>query len=471
MSRLPIRVRLTLVFAVVMTVVLAALGAFLYLRLGSTLNERVDERLRVRGDALLAAVAGSRSAQRLDELRFVGDEEGFAQVVDADGSIRVAFGYAARSQLLADDELRRAHDARVVVEHDVGSADGDVAPARLVAVPVAGGSGRVVVVGESLEDRDDALDALRTQLLIALPLALLVSSGIGYLVAAAALRPMEAMRRRAGEISSSTSSRRLPLPAAHDEVHRLAETLNEMLERLDAGLERERRFAADASHELRTPLALLKAELELALRQPRSAGELEEALRSASVETDRLVQLAEDLLLVSRADHGGVPVRHEELDVDELLSSAAGRFERRAADEGRPIRVETADGLVLRGDSARLGQALANLVDNALRYGAGTVELAGRDRARTVELHVTDEGAGFDAEFLPHAFERFSRHDEARGRGGNGLGLAIVAAIARGHGGSAHAANRADRGSDVWLSLPKRLNDGDAALGDRPRLD
>ena len=343
MSRLPIRVRLTLVFAVVMTVVLAALGAFLYLRLGSTLNERVDERLRVRSDALLAAVAASRSATRLDDLRFVGDEEGFAQVVEADGSIRVAFGYAARSQLLADDELRRARDARVVVEHNVKSADGDVAPARLVAVPVAGGSGRVVVVGESLEDRDDALDALRTQLLIALPLALLVSSGIGYLVAAAALRPMEAMRRRAGEISSSTSSRRLPLPAAHDEVHRLGETLNEMLERLDAGLERERRFAADASHELRTPLALLKAELELALRQPRSAGELEEALRSASVETDRLVQLAEDLLLVSRADQGRLPIRHEELDVDELLSSAAGRFERRAADEGRPIQVETAD--------------------------------------------------------------------------------------------------------------------------------
>ena len=341
MSRLPIRVRLTLVFAVVMTVVLAALGAFLYVRLGSTLNERVDERLRVRSDALLAAVAASRSATRLDDLRFVGDEEGFAQVVDADGSIRVAFGYAARSQLLADDELRRARDARVVVEHDVTSADGDLEPARLVALPVAGGSGRVVVVGESLEDRDDALDALRTQLLIALPLALLVSSGIGYLVAAAALRPMEAMRRRAGEISSSTSSRRLPLPAAHDEVHRLGETLNEMLERLDAGLERERRFAADASHELRTPLALLKAELELALRQPRSAGELEEALRSASVETDRLVQLAEDLLLVSRADQGRLPIRHEELDADELLSSAAGRFERRAADEGRPIQVES----------------------------------------------------------------------------------------------------------------------------------
>jgi heavy metal sensor kinase len=465
---LPIRVRLTLVFAVVMTVVLAALGAFLYLRLGSTLDERVNERLQARSDALVSAAVGGST--RVEDLRFVGDEDGLAQVIDSDGSITATYGYPA-SQLLTDDELGRARGGRIVIERIVEGDDGDLAPARLVAEPVAGESGRVVLVGESLEDRDDALDALRTQLLIALPLALLVSSGIGYLVAAAALRPMEAMRRRAGEISSSTSSRRLPLPAAHDEVHRLGETLNEMLERLDAGLERERRFAADASHELRTPLALLKAELELALRQPRSTGELEEALRSASVETDRLVQLAEDLLLVSRADQGRLPIRREELDVDELLWSAAARFQLRAADEGRPIQVETVDGLVLPGDPARLAQALANLVDNALRYGAGTVELAARERDGTVELHVTDEGVGLDAEFLPHAFERFSRHDEARGRGGTGLGLAIVDAIARGHGGTAYAANRSGGGADVWLSLPKRLNDGDAALGDRARVD
>ena len=469
MSRLPIRVRLTLVFAVVMTVVLTALGAFLYLRLGSTLDERVNERLQARSDALASAAAGG--AIRVEDLRFVGDEDGLAQVIDSDGSIAAAFGYPARSELLTDDELRRAQSARIVIERIVKGSDGDLASARLVALPLAGKSGRVILVGESLEDRDDALDALRTQLLIALPLALLVSSGIGYLVAAAALWPMEAMRRRAGEISSSTSSTRLPLPAAHDEVHRLGETLNEMLERLDAGLERERRFAADASHELRTPLALLKAELELALRRPRSAGELEEALRSASTETDRLVQLAEDLLLVSRTDQGRLPIRREELDVDELLSSTAGRFQHRAADEGRPIRVQTTDGLVLPGDSARLGQALANLVDNALRYGAGTVELVAHDRDGTVELHVTDEGEGLAADFLPHAFERFSRHDDARGRAGTGLGLAIVDAIARGHAGSAHAANRDGGGADMWLSLPKRLNDGDAALGNRARID
>ena len=194
---------------------------------------------------------------------------------------------------------------------------------------------------------------------------------------------MEAMRRRAGEISSSTSSRRLPLPAAHDEVHRLGETLNEMLERLDAGLERERRFAADASHELRTPLALLKAELELALRQPRSAGELEEALRSASVETDRLVQLAEDLLLVSRADQGRLPIRREELDVGELLSSAAGRF--RAPRSGRG----SADpgGRLPTGScywATRLASARRSRISSTTRSAMGP--------ARSSSLHAIETG-------------------------------------------------------------------------------
>jgi heavy metal sensor kinase len=468
-NRLPIRVRLTLVFAVVMTFFLVALGAFLYVRLGATLDERVNERLQIRSDSLVA-VAASGSSLRADELRLGGDEDSLAQVIDADGSIVAAGGVAARSELLADDQLRRARAERIVVDGEIEGKDGELQPARFVAVPVGGRGGRVALVGESLEDRDNALDALLTQLLVALPLALLVSSVIGYFVAGAALRPMEAMRRRAEEISLSTSARRLPLPRAHDEVYRLGATLNEMLERLDAGIERERRFAADASHELRTPLALLKTELELALRQPRSPAELEEALRSASDETDRLVQLAEDLLLVSRADKGELPVRPAPLEVEELLSSAAARFERQAATGGREIDVRAGDAQVVLADPDRIGQALANLVDNALRYGAGTVALTALERDAEVELHVTDEGAGFPTAFLPHAFERFSRQDLARDGGGTGLGLAIVDAIAQSHGGSAHAANRAAGGADVWLTLPKRLNGADAALRDRPSL-
>jgi signal transduction histidine kinase len=268
------------------------------------------------------------------------------------------------------------------------------------------------------------------------------------------------MRRRAAEISTERPGRRLPLPRARDEIHRLGETLNAMLARLEAGLARERRFVADASHELRTPLALLRTELELALRRPRSPRDLEDALRSAAEEVDRLSSLAEDLLVLARTDEGGLPVSRSPIEVRALLDAVARRFEARAAGEGRALEVAGAAEMPLAGDRLRLEQALGNLVDNALRHGDGTVRLEARARNGRVELRVGDEGAGFPPDFLPRAFERFTQADEARGRGAAGLGLAIVEAVARAHGGTAQAANRSGAGAVVWLTLPA---DGSAA--------
>jgi signal transduction histidine kinase len=273
-------------------------------------------------------------------------------------------------------------------------------------------------------------------------------------VAAAALRPVERMRRRAAALTAGEAEGRLPVPPSHDEISRLGDTLNEMLARLQAALARERSFVSDASHELRTPLAILRTELELALRGGRTAEELEDAVRSAAEETDRLNQLADDLLVIARSDQGRLPVRPAELDADELLAGVAHRFAARARDEDRPVRAESTDGLKVHADRARLEQALANLVDNALRHGRGEVVLtASRDNGQ-VELHVCDSGPGFPDEFLPSAFERFSRADEARSRGGTGLGLAITDAVAKAHGGAARAANRVQGGADVWLELP-----------------
>jgi signal transduction histidine kinase len=270
--------------------------------------------------------------------------------------------------------------------------------------------------------------------------ALLLACLAGYGVATGALRPVEAMRRRAAEISGARAGERLPVPKSADELARLGETLNGMLDRLEAALARERTFVADASHELRTPLAVLKTEIDLALRRGRSAEELRAALESAGEETDRLVQLAEDLLVIARVDQGKLPIRPEDLDVADLLGTVAARF---------GVTAEDAGALRLRGDRARLEQALGNLVDNAKRHGRGEVRLSATERDLSVELHVTDEGDGLPADFAPLAFQRFTRADGGRSRGGAGLGLAIVAAIAASHGGSAHA-----DGADVWLQLP-----------------
>jgi signal transduction histidine kinase len=166
------------------------------------------------------------------------------------------------------------------------------------------------------------------------------------------------------------------------------------------------------------------------------------------------VQLAEDLLVLARADEGKLPVRPERLDAAELLASGARRFEARAKEAGRELRVAEPDGLTLHADRLRVEQALANLVDNALRHGEGPVELAAEPAGDGVRLHVRDRGPGFDASLDGQAFERFTRGDRARSRGGTGLGLAIVDAIARSHGGSAGADARDGGGADAWIELP-----------------
>jgi signal transduction histidine kinase len=211
---------------------------------------------------------------------------------------------------------------------------------------------------------------------------------------------------------------------------------------------------ADASHELRTPLSLLQTELELALRRPRSREEQQQALRSAAEEVDRLVRLAGDLLVLARADDGKLPLSLERHCVREVLDAVAGRFDSRARAAGRSLEVAASPEWVIWADRLRLEQALGNLVDNALRHGAGTVRLDGAIEDGMVELTVGDEGRGFPPEFLPHAFERFSRADVARGGGSAGLGLAIVEAIARAHGGTASAANGAGGGAEVRLTIP-----------------
>jgi signal transduction histidine kinase len=211
---------------------------------------------------------------------------------------------------------------------------------------------------------------------------------------------------------------------------------------------------ADASHELRTPLAIMKAEIELALARDRPSEELRAALLSAGEETDRLERLAEDLLVIARADRGRLPVRPEPLDVAELMEGTRRRLEVRAARLGRTVTVEAPADLTALADRLRTEQALDNLTDNALRHGAGAVALVARARDGGAELAVADDGEGFSPEMAERAFERFSRDDAARSGGGAGLGLAIVAAIARAHGGEAGLRSAPSGGAEAFLWLP-----------------
>lgn len=325
----------------------------------------------------------------------------------------------------------------------------------MLVVPIAyDGRALTLVVGATRENRAETLRSLRGASLIGGPLILVLASLAAYSLAGAALRPVKAMSRRAREISTSSLHERLPVPPTRDEVGELGSTLNGMLGRLEDGLLRERRFVADAAHELRTPLALIVTEVELALRREHTAAELEQSIRVVAEETDHLRLIADDLLLLARSEQGQLPIRLEPTDLADLLSRVASRFANRALAQGRIVEVAADETPVASVDGLRIEQALGNLVDNALRHGGGRVRLSARITGEAVELHVRDDGSGFPDQLAGRAFERFSRGDDARTGTGAGLGLAIVATIARAHGGSAAAANRADGGADVWLTLP-----------------
>jgi two-component system OmpR family sensor kinase len=432
--------------------VLAATGFFVFLQFQHEADNTVDAGLRSRADELAAVVRQSGSNLAAGRQRLVGRTESFAEVLEPSGAVVDSSPAIGDADLLDPRQLRAATHGPVLV--DRGPLPGLDEGSRLLAIPVRTASGdRVVVVGASTAESEDAQTDLAQLLLLGLAAALILASVAGYGVATAALRPVEAMRARAAEISTAAPEERLPVPSTKDEVARLGDTLNEMLARIGGAMARERAFVADAGHELRTPLAILRAELDLALAEGRSADELRAALASAAEETDRLSQLSDDLLTIAQTERGMLPLRLEPLVLGESLVGVERRFSRRAATAGRVIEVGEGGDLELDADRLRLDQAIGTLVDNALRYGAGTITLAARRAGSSVEIHVTDEGTGFPTDFLEHAFERFSRAPGAR-EGGSGLGLAIVATVAEAHGGDARAVNRPEGGADVSIVIP-----------------
>jgi heavy metal sensor kinase len=456
LKRLPVRVRVTLAFSGVMAIVLVAVGLFLYVRMEAQLDHSINQGLRSRAGEVSAlardATSGSLSGSAVSPL--IEKDEAFAEIMTTDGRVVDASPQVDGMAALGGADLERATSEPVFLER--GTLAGVEGPVRVLAVPVdVGGRRLVAVVGSSLGDRNEALNSLRKLLLIGGPVALLLASLAGYGMAAAALRPVEAMRRRAAEISASEPGERLPVPEARDELSRLGETLNAMLARLEAVLERERRFVDDASHELRTPMALHRIELELALLHATTEDELRDAIGSATEEIDRLIQLAEHLLVVARSENGQVEIEAAPFAVEDVLAAIVARFGVRAEQAGTSVSYEPPPpGTMIEADRSRIEQALTNLVENALRHGGGAVRLSARADGDRIELHVTDHGPGIPAEFIGRAFERFSRADTARESAGTGLGLAIVDSIARAHGGSADARNRPEGGADVWIELP-----------------
>lgn len=447
-----VRTRVALAYAAIMALVLTGGSLFLLTRLRVDLRSAIDDGLRSRAAVIVRDVN--------EEFGDVGTHEGVidesevvAQILDARGRVLESTDAVGPAPLIS---AQRARGLRGEMSFEANiPVRGDTDPGRLFVTRTRNGS--IVVVGTSTEDAHEALAALTRLLLLGVPGVLALTTAAVWALAGVALRPVERLRAEAQALAFGIDGRRLPVPQTNDEIQGLAETLNGMLERLEQALERERRFVDDASHELRTPLAVLKTQLELTLRKARTVDELTAAVRSATEEVESLATLAENLLILARADRGMLPTRRTRLNVTELTEHVCAGFEPRAAELGITLRAEGRGPVWSNADPLLLRQALSNVIQNALthtpRGGAVTVTASTHDG----ELHlvVNDSGPGFDSELLPHAFDPFTQADGARSRSsGTGLGLAIVRAIVQAHGGWVSASNRDGEGASVAIGIP-----------------
>jgi two-component system OmpR family sensor kinase len=443
-----LRLRLAVVFSLATALAITMAGMLFLHQLRDNLDDTLDTGLRAR---LSENIADPPTGAKLDPF---GPREQFTLVQNLDGTV-VAATPAATQLRLTPQQRAQALAGEVVFTTDVAGAR-----TRILVSTAPPGPRRVLVaVGTPTDIADDAIDRVQAALIAMGPIAVLAAGAAAWLLAGAALRPVEQMRREAAAISEHDPDRRLPVPTTRDEVAALATTMNDLLDRLHVALARDRQFMADAGHELRTPLAILRAELELGARPGRSQQALHAAIVEAAHETDRLIRLAEDLLLLARTDNRQPILRLRPTQLPELLATAIRRG--RSRDREPPVEIVCPDDLHVTLDPDRMLQAIDNLLDNAIGHSPPGTPVhinVTREDTGTVVIEVIDSGPGLPTEFLPHAFERFRRAEHARSRdtGGTGLGLSIVQAIIEAHGGTVAITNRAPVGAQTTIRLQAR---------------
>lgn len=456
MRNVSIRMQLTIWYGGVLAVVLVAFGTVIYFTMRHQMLRRIDHGLREEMSDVLSEVgrADSRDGmlQWLD--RRFGRHQGFDfQITTTDGS-RVFV-----NEGLGDHEMRIP--SSLPFDHnEFESQERTDAPRwRIVTRKVKGPDGTLVVqIARSLEFYDHEMSELLLVLLLTEPLTLLVALGGGYFLARRALAPVDRMTETANRIEAKQLGQRLEIASPDDELGRLANTLNGMLDRLERSFREMQRFTADASHELRTPISVIRTEAEVALNQPVNDEDKQHLLSNILEECERLTWITDQLLTLSREDAGITHFRREPVDVGGLATEVAEMMRPLADGKRVSLAIATNGQSLVAGDADRLKQIIYNLLDNAIKYTprAGRVDLAVERAGGMIALAVRDTGIGIAPEHLPHVFERFYRVDKARTRaeGGTGLGLSIVESIAAAHGGRVEIQSQPNEGTTVTVSLP-----------------
>ncbi len=464
---MPIRWRLTLFNALIIGAILLALGLSLFLLLRGALLSDVEDTARSR------AVAAARALESGEDV--LNDEDDVGQLT-TDGVFLVVRDARGRvldrtTNLSAGEETRDPVWERALASGNPQGGTAELSseePDYVYAVPIDPpvGPARVVEAGKSYDSVEDTLETFATVLVLGGLLAFLLSVGGAYLLARAALSPVEAVVSSAREMTEGDLSRRLPVAHPKDEIGRLTTTINALLARLEAAfarreeaLSRQRRFAADASHELRTPLTSISGYAQMleewGLRDPQTAREGVAAIRR---ESERMQRLVEGLLALTRGDEGA-PLEIEDHDLAAVAEEAA-RTARTAADGETTVEyLPTQRPVNAPFDRNRIRQVASILLDNAVKYtpDGGRITVTVRETDGWAGLEVSDTGIGIPEDQLPLIFDRFYRADKARASSGAGLGLSIARQIAEAHGGRIEVESTPGEGSTFTLLLPKEL--------------
>jgi two-component system, OmpR family, sensor kinase len=477
---LSLRIKLTLYYLAILSAILFFFAIAVYAYVSRSLLITIDESLTYQVRKIernlrqesggVEPGAGDENSERLLELR-----PHVMQIIDDNWKITDQ-EYASPNDHLGVDvnELSRlAVDAPNY--KTVKTQDGELLRVVTLRAKNPYGSGTYFIrLGYSLNTFQKATRRTLILLGVAIPLALLLGSYGGLLLANQALRPVDRMTRAAEHIAAGDLSERVPEPARMDEMGRLAATFNDMIARLQAAFERQKQFTSDASHELRTPLAVMRGDIEITLRRERSAEEYKRALTSNLEEIMRLSRLVEDLLMLARGDTGRIELRCEPVDLNDLCRRMAEYIAPLADQRDQmliyepPTGAETAP-VVVSADILRIKQLLLNLLDNAIKYTdrRGRVALGLKVEEKVAVISVTDTGRGIPPEDLPHIFERFFRRSAKtadRTAAGFGLGLSIVKWIVDSHGGRIEAKSEVGKGTEFIVRLPL-LNSGAISSG------
>jgi len=428
LRRLSLRARLLLVSVVVLAVGLAGGGVMLAVTMNFALHRAANTEALDTAKAVAELVNSETLPTPVPAAPSVR-----VQVVDAQAHVLAASVTTDRLvPILYERELMRLPDGEGM--YIPGERIGFEGRVRVVSLAAGPANAPVkVLVARPIGDLTQSVDLLRTTLLATFPLLVALLALVSWRIAGAALRPVEALRAGAEEITGGTRPGRLPVPDSQDEIHRLAVTLNDMLHRLDSARARQRAFVADAAHELRSPLTNMRTELEVAQRLPDTT-DWPELAGDLLTDVERLSRLVDDLLLLARSDDGGArtaPAPSGEVELGQLLAEVAARYP--AVEYERP-----AVPLRVAGDRDALARVVANLLDNAVRHAASSVRLTVTADGAYRRIAVADDGPGIPAADRERVFDRFTRLDGGRARdaGGSGLGLAIVRELVRRHRGT-----------------------------------